>query len=65
MTAKQLQSLARQHGTPLVVVDHGVLRRNYALFRKHLPRVQAYYAVKANADPAIVRTLYKIGRPHV
>jgi len=61
MTAKQLQSLARQHGTPLVVVDHGVLRRNYALFRKHLPRVQAYYAVKANADPAIVRTLYNAG----
>ncbi len=61
MTAKQLQSLARQHGTPLVVVDHNVLRRNYALFRKHLPRVQAYYAVKANADPAIVRTLYDAG----
>jgi len=61
MTAKQLQSLARQHGTPLVVVDHNVLRRNYALFRKHLPRVQAYYAVKANADPAIVRTLYNAG----
>ena len=61
MTAKQLQSLVRQHGTPLVVVDHNVLRRNYALFRKHLPRVQAYYAVKANADPAIARTLYDAG----
>ncbi|HNV00223.1 MAG TPA: type III PLP-dependent enzyme [Verrucomicrobiota bacterium] len=61
MTAKQLQSLARQHGTPLVVVDHNVLRRNYTLFRKHLPRVQVYYAVKANADPAIVRTLYNAG----
>jgi ornithine decarboxylase len=48
-------------GTPLFVVDHDELRRNYATFRRHLPRVQAYYAVKANPDPAIVRTLYRTG----
>lgn len=58
---RTLQQLARQHGTPLVVVDHAVLRKNYAQFRRHLPRVQAYYAVKANPDPAIVRTFYQIG----
>src|SRR5437764_6383033 len=61
MTAKQLQRLAREHGTPVVVIDHDVLRANYASFKKHLPKVQAYYAVKANAEPAIVRTLYKAG----
>jgi len=61
MTKKQLESLARQHGTPLVVVDHDVIRANYASFKAHLPKVQAYYAVKANPDPAIVRTLYKAG----
>lgn len=61
MTPKQLQALVRQHGTPVVVVDHRVLRQNYALFRKHLPKIQAYYAVKANADPAIVRTFYDAG----
>ncbi|PWU19012.1 MAG: type III PLP-dependent enzyme [Verrucomicrobia bacterium] len=61
MTSRQLQSLARQHGTPLVVIDHDLIRRNYASFKKHLPKVQAYYAVKANAEPAIVRTLYKAG----
>jgi len=61
MTSRQLQSLARQHGTPLVVIDHDLLRRNYASFKKHLPKVQGYYAVKANAEPAIVRTLYKAG----
>lgn len=57
----QLKRLAREHGTPLFVVDHEVLRRNYAEFRRRLPRVQAYYAVKANPDPAIVRTLYDAG----
>jgi ornithine decarboxylase len=58
---KRLQSLAKQRGTPLFVIDHDALRKAYRLFRKHLPRVQAYYAVKANPDPEIVRTLFKEG----
>ncbi|MES1194312.1 MAG: alanine racemase, partial [Opitutus sp.] len=57
----RLQSLAKKHGTPLFVIDHDALRKAYRLFRKHLPRVQAYYAVKANPDPEIVRTLFKEG----
>jgi ornithine decarboxylase len=61
MDQKTLQKLAKQHGTPLVVVDHKALRKNYAQFRKYLPRVQAYYAVKANSDPAIVQTFYDAG----
>jgi ornithine decarboxylase len=56
-----LKRLAREHGTPLFVVDHKVLRQNYAQFKKYLPRVQAYYAVKANSDKAIVKTLYEAG----
>ena len=56
-----LKTLAREHGTPLFVVDHDELRRNYATFKKYLPRVQAYYAVKANPDPAIVKTLFDAG----
>lgn len=61
MNARTLQSLVRQHGTPIVVIDHDEIRRNYAAFKKHLPKVQAYYAVKANSEPAIVRTLYRAG----
>ena len=57
----ELKKLAKQHGTPLFVVDHDELRKNYATFKKYLPRVQAYYAVKANSDPAIVKTLYDAG----
>ncbi|MGA2802508.1 MAG: type III PLP-dependent enzyme [Verrucomicrobiota bacterium] len=58
---RTLKKLAEQHGTPLFVVDHDELRRNYAMFKKYLPRVQAYYAVKANPDPAIVKTLFDAG----
>ncbi|MBI4976196.1 MAG: type III PLP-dependent enzyme [Spirochaetes bacterium] len=61
MNKSELKRLAQKHGTPLFIVDHDALRRNYLEFKKYLPRVQAYYAVKANSDPAIVRTLYKAG----
>jgi len=61
MTKKKLLAAAKRHGTPIVVIDHEVIRRNYASFRRHLPKVQAYYAVKANPAPEIVRTLYKAG----
>ena len=61
MDQKSLLRLVKTHGTPLFVVDHKVLRENYAQFRKYLPRVQVYFAVKANSDPAIVKTFYDIG----
>ena len=58
---KQLQTIAKKHGTPVVVIDHDIIRKNYAGFKKHLPKVQCYFAVKANPAPEIVRTLYKAG----
>ena len=59
--ASHLKELARKHGTPVFIVDHDAVRSNYAEFTRRLPRVQAYYAVKANPDPAIIKTLYDIG----
>ena len=61
MDEKTLLRLAKTRGTPLVVIDHRALRENYGQFRKYLPRVQAYYAVKANCAPEIVRTFYEAG----
>lgn len=61
MTTKQLQAIAKERGTPVVIIDHNIIRRNYAEFKKHLPKVQAYFAVKANPAPEIVRTLYHAG----
>ena len=57
----RLKKLAEEHGTPLLVIDHDELRKNFRTFRKYLPRVQPYFAVKAGADPAVVRTLFKEG----
>ncbi|HQG13656.1 MAG TPA: type III PLP-dependent enzyme, partial [bacterium] len=47
---ENLQKLADEHGTPLFIIDHEKIRQSYRNFKKHLPRVQAYYAVKANSN---------------
>ena len=56
-----LKRLAKEHGTPLFVIDHEQLRKNLAVFNRWLPRVQPYFAVKANPNPEIIRTLYLAG----
>lgn len=56
-----LQELAREHGTPIFVIDHEKIRDNYREFKAHLPAVQVYFAVKANSNPEIVRTLFEMG----
>ena len=56
-----LQKLAREQGTPIFVIDHEKIRKNYREFKAHLPFVQVYYAVKANSNPEIVKTLFNMG----
>jgi ornithine decarboxylase len=43
------------------VIDHEKIRKNYREFKAHLPFVQVYYAVKANSNPEIVKTLFEMG----
>jgi ornithine decarboxylase len=56
-----LQDLAHERGTPIFVVDHAKIRENYREFREFFPEIQVYYAVKANPDPEIVKTLFRMG----
>jgi ornithine decarboxylase len=58
---KHLQDLAAQHGTPIFVIDHEKIRENYREFRAQMPDIQIYFAVKANSNPEIVKTLYDMG----
>ena len=58
---EELLKLVEQHGSPLFIVDHAILRENYRTFKKHLPRVQCYYAVKANSQQQIIETLFDEG----
>jgi len=54
--------LAAEFGTPLYVYDAALLRDRLALLRAHLPeRVDVYFSVKANPNPAVVRVFAEAG----
>jgi ornithine decarboxylase len=57
----ELQKFVEEHGTPLFILDHQKIRDNYRTFKKHLSRVQCYYAVKANSTQQIIETLFNEG----
>jgi ornithine decarboxylase len=61
MEKSKLLKLVKKHGTALFIMDHDIIRDNYRRFKKALPRVQAYYAVKANSEPEIIKTLFNEG----
>jgi len=56
-----LEKIAREHGTPVFIIDHKIIRENYREFREKLPDVQAYFAVKANSNLEIIKTMYDLG----
>jgi ornithine decarboxylase len=58
---RRLKALVRRHGTPLVAISRCGLLRQLDRFRKALPRVIPYYAVKANAHGEVLRTLVSAG----
>ena len=61
MKKEELLKLVEQHGSPLFIVDHDKVRKNYRRFKENLPRVQCYYAVKANPVSQIIETLFAEG----
>lgn len=56
-----LQQIAAEHGTPIFIIDQAQIRENYHEFKKELPDVQAYFAVKSNSDPEIIKTMFDLG----
>jgi ornithine decarboxylase len=58
---QRIHALAAVHGTPLLVLDRARLVQEYRAFRRLLPRVRLYYAVKANPHPDVIRTFAELG----
>jgi diaminopimelate decarboxylase len=57
-----VSSLADRYGTPLFVYDAAALEDAWKQLREALPdRVEIYYSVKANPNPAIVKTFLSLG----
>lgn len=61
MNKKIFYDLISEYRTPLLVIDHNKIREKYLEFKEKFPRVQIYYAVKANSELEIIKTLYNLG----
>lgn len=61
MDKTTIARLAKENGTPLLVFDHAQIRKNFEAFRRYLPLAKPHYAVKANSEDAIIRTMLKLG----
>lgn len=53
--------LVRRHGSPLLVLDCEVIRRQYRKLLQALPGVSLYYAIKALPERAVLATLAEEG----
>ncbi|MEA3328386.1 MAG: type III PLP-dependent enzyme [Candidatus Omnitrophota bacterium] len=53
--------MLKKHRTPLMLIKRRVLEKQYKRFRKCLPDVTPYYAIKANPHPGVIRKFIKLG----
>lgn len=58
---KRINALVKLHGTPLLVIDKRTLVQEYERFRRLLPRVRLFYAIKANPHPDVIKTFAELG----
>ena len=56
-----LQKIASKYGTPVFIIDHEKIKENYREFRKQLPNVRAYFAVKSLPDLEVIKTMFDLG----
>lgn len=56
-----LAALAKEVGTPFYCYSAATFTRHYQVFAEHFPQAKICYAVKANGNLAVLRTLAKLG----
>ncbi|MDD4601381.1 Lysine/ornithine decarboxylase [bioreactor metagenome] len=56
-----VEYLARNYGSPLLVLSENQIERNYKFLAKRMPGVKIYYAVKSNPHERIIRKLNELG----
>ncbi len=56
-----IRAMLKKHRSPFMLIRKCALRKQYERFRKCLPDVTPYYAIKANPDPRIIKTFVKLG----
>ncbi|MGA2561930.1 MAG: type III PLP-dependent enzyme [Steroidobacteraceae bacterium] len=58
---QQILRLAREFGSPLLIVDCARVRAQYRKLQRALPGVALHYALKPLPHPAVVRTVVQLG----
>ena len=56
-----VEKLAEDYGTPLLVLSLEQVKANYECLREYMPRVKVFYAIKANPNPEILKTMIELG----
>jgi ornithine decarboxylase len=55
------EHLKNGYSKPFLLVDSSIIRNKARRFKSAMPRVRPHYAVKANPDPRVLRTLIEEG----
>ena len=50
-----IRKMLKKHSSPLMLIQEEVLEKQFRTFRKTLPEVTPYYAIKANPYPGIIK----------
>src|SRR5207247_2538246 len=56
-----IRAMAKKHRTPFMIIRKSQLVKQYRRFRKSLPHVVPFYAIKANPHPKIIKTFVRLG----
>ena len=56
-----IRTMLRKHRSPFMLIKRCILEKQYERFRKCLPEVTPYYAIKANPNPGVIKTFVKLG----
>ncbi len=58
---KTIKTSVKKHGSPIMLVMREELTNQYNQFKSALPAVEAFYAIKANPHPEIIKHFIKLG----
>lgn len=56
-----VRSQLKKHKTPFMLIQKDALEAQYRMFKKFLPGVIPYYAIKANPFAGVIKTFLKLG----
>ena len=56
-----IRRMLKKHSSPLMLIQEDSLEKQFKAFRRALPEVMPYYAIKANPHPGIIKKFIELG----